>query len=151
MIHVYGSKLCCCIDPPAITTADIIEVCTNDFTVSWTTANNEEGLSYDVMLFSPIMMSSIVVDAMMYTSYNFTDLMPDVGYNISVASRLTSMCLGIAHAISVTTLKVGAGLPQGKLIIVICTLEISHLFERMLVGDTYVYIPISKLYFYDTI
>ena len=139
MIHVYGSKLCCCIDPPAITAADIIEVCTNDFTVSWTTANNEEGLSYDVMLFSPSMMNGIVVDAMMYTSYNFTDLMPDVGYNVSVASRLTSMCLGIAHTISVTTLKLEAGLPQGKLIVVICTLKISHLFERMFVSWRYMH------------
>ena len=139
MIHVYGSKLCCCIDPPAITTADIIEVCTNDFTVSWTTANNEEGLSYDVMLFSPSMMNGIVVDAMMYTSYNFTDLMPDVDYNVSVASRLTSMCLGIAHTISVTTLKLEAGLPQGKLIALICTLEISHLFERMFVSWRYMH------------
>ena len=136
---MYGSKLCCCIDPPAITTADIIEVCTNDFTVSWTTANNEEGLSYDVMLFSPSMMNGIVVDAMMYTSYNFTDLMPDVDYNVSVASRLTSMCLGIAHTISVTTLKVGAGLPQGKLIVVIYTLEISCLFERMFVSWIYIH------------
>ena len=139
MIHVYGSKLCCCIDPPAITTADIIEVCTNDFTVSWTTANNEEGLSYDVMLFSTIMMSSVVVDTMMYTSYNFTDLMPDTDYNVSVASKLISMCLGIVHTISVTTLKVGAGLPQGKLIVVIYTLEISHLFERMFVSWRYMH------------
>ena len=131
--------MCYCIDPPAITPADITEVCTNDFTVSWTTANNEEGLSYDVMLSSPSMMNGIVVDVMMNTSYNFTDLMPDVGYNVSVASRLTSMCLGIAHTISVTTLKVEAGLPQGKLIVVIYTLEISHLFERMFVSWRYMH------------
>ena len=140
MVHVYGSKLCCCIDhPPAITTADIIEVCTNDFTVSWTTANNEEGLSYDVMLFSPSMMNGIVVNVMMDTSYNFTDLIPDTDYNVSVASRLTSMCLGIAHTIPVTTLMVEAGLPQGKLIVVIYTLEISHLFERMFVSWRYIH------------
>ena len=91
---------------------------------------------------------------MMNTSYNFTDLMPDVGYNVSVASRLTSMCLGIAHTISVTTLMVEAGLPQGKLIILICTSEVSHLLERMFVSWRYkhtYYTIASKLYFYDTI
>ena len=107
------------VDPPAITAIEVTEVCTNDFTVSWTAASNEEGLSYTVTLSSPSMMNDTVVNAMMNTSYNFTDLMPDTNYQVSVASRLTSTtCVGFATTTVFTTLTVEDGVPQSELLIV---------------------------------
>ena len=111
---IYGSKLCF-IDPPAITGIEVTEVCTNDFTVSWTAASNEEGISYNVTLLSPSMMNGRVADAMMDTSYNFTDLIPNTAYNVSVASRLRNTCVGIATTTMVTTITVEAGVPHSKL------------------------------------
>ena len=111
------SKLCCFIDPPAITAIEATEVCTNDFTVSWTAASNKEGLSYTVTLSSPSVMNDIVVDAMMNTSYNFTDLMPNTAYDVSVVSRLISTCVGTHNTTMVTTLTAEAGVPQSKLIV----------------------------------
>ena len=108
----------CCIDPPAITAIEVTEVCTNDFTVSWTAASNEEGLSYTVTLSSPSIMNDTVVDDVMNTFYNFTDLMPNTAYDVSVVSRLASTCLGIANTTMVTTLTVEAGVPQSELIVV---------------------------------
>ena len=107
------------IDPPAIAAIEVTEVCTNDFTVSWTAAGNEEGLSYTVTLSSPSMMNDTVVDVMMNTSYNFTGLMPDTTYNVSVVSTFRSTtCVGIANTTMVTTLMVEAGVPQSELIVV---------------------------------
>ena len=40
------SELYCFIAPPAITAIQVNEICTNDFTVSWTPASNEERLYY---------------------------------------------------------------------------------------------------------
>ena len=107
--------MCHYIDPPAITVIEVTEVCTNDFTVSWSTASNEEGLSYIVTLSSPSMMNYTVVDAMMNASYNFTDLMPNTAFDVSVVSRLTSTCLGIATTTMVTTLTVEVGVLQSEL------------------------------------
>ena len=107
--------MCCCINPPAIIAIEVTEVCTNDFTVSWTAASNEEGLSYTVTLSSPSMINDTVVDDMMNTSYNFTNLMPNTAYDVSVVSRLTSTCLGIHNTTVVTTLTVEAGVPQSEL------------------------------------
>ena len=107
------------IDPPDITAIEVTKVCTNDFTVSWTAAGNEEGLSYTVTLSSPSMMNDIVVDVMMNISYNFTGLMPDTTYNVSVASTFRSTtCVGIPATTMVTTLTVEAGVPQSELIVV---------------------------------
>ena len=107
----------CFIDPPAITGIEVTEVCTNDFTVSWTAASNEEGLSYNVTLLSPSMMNGRVADYVMDTSYNFTDLIPNTTYNVSVASRLSNTCVGIATTTMVTTLTVEAGVPHSELIV----------------------------------
>ena len=107
--------MCCFIArPPAITAIDITETCTNDFTISWTAASNEEGLSYTVALSSPSMMNDTVVDAMMNTSYNFTDLMSNIPYGVSIFSR-DNTCSGIPNELMVTTLMEGTGVPQGKL------------------------------------
>ena len=120
-----GYKLCC-IDPPAITAIEVTEVCTNDFTVSWSAANNEEGLSYTVTLL-PL---NISVNSVMDTSYNFTGLMPDTDYKVNTSS-IVNDCSGIATTIMVTTLTAEAGVPQSELLIVVnmyvqcmCTFEI---------------------------
>ena len=107
--------MCHYIDPPAVTVIEVTEVCTNDFTLSWTAASNEEGLSYTVTLSSPSMMNHTVVDVMMNTSYNFTDLMPNTAYDVTVVSRLASTCVGIRNTIMVTTLTVEVGVPQSEL------------------------------------
>ena len=103
------------VDPPAITTIEIAEVCINDFTVSCTAASNEEGLSYVVTLLPPSG-GVIGADLMMDTSYNFTDLFPDATYNVTVASRSRSTsCVGIPNTIMVTTLTVAEGIPASEL------------------------------------
>ena len=61
------------------------------------------------------MMNGRVADAMMDTSYNFTDLMPNTTYNVSVASRLSNTCVGIATTTMVTTVTVEAGVPHSEL------------------------------------
>ena len=109
--------MCCFLDPPAITAIEVTEVCTNDLTVSWTAASNEEGLSYTVTLFLPSMTTGTAVNAIMDTSYNFTDLMPDTSYNVLVASKFGT-CVGPPISVSVATLTVEAGVPQGELIAV---------------------------------
>ena len=131
-INVCGSKLCFCVDPPAITAIEVTGVCTNDFTVSWTAASNEEGLSYSVTLFPSGMTGGITLDSMMNTSYNFTDLMPNTAYEVSVATILNSTCLGIATTTMVTTLTVEAGVPLSELLIVV---------------NTYMYITLNCLHF----
>ena len=66
-------------------------------------------------LSSPSILNDTIVDAMMNTSYNFTDLMPNTAYDISVVSRLASTCVGSATTTMVTTLTVEAGVPQSEL------------------------------------
>ena len=53
------SELYCFIAPPAITAIEVNEICTNDFTVSWTPASNEEGLSY-VLIFYNLVLRIVV-------------------------------------------------------------------------------------------
>ena len=115
------------VDPPAITTVKVTGRCTNDFTVSWTAASNEEGLSYTVSL----LLTGMAVDPVVDTSYNFTELMPNITYTVSIVSRLGNTlitpCLGIPYTTMVTTLTVEAGVPQSELIVMYCTFEVSVL------------------------
>ena len=104
--------VCCFIDPPAITAIEITEVCTNDFTVSWTAVINEEELSYSVTLFP----GGITLNSIIGTSYNFTDLMPNTAYGVTVASILNRTCLGINNTKMITTLTEEAGVPQSELL-----------------------------------
>ena len=128
---LYPQLVLCFTDPTAITAIEVTEVCTNDFTVSWTAASNEEGLSYTVTLSSPSMMNDTVVDAMMDTSYNFTVLMPNTYYNVSVVSRLTSTtCVGTPTTTMVTTLTIEAGVPASELIVVNMCEEEFIILER---------------------
>ena len=98
--------------PPAITGVEVNEKCTNDFTVSWTPASNEEGLSYVVTLISQS--GVIFVDSTMNTSYTFTGLTPNTDYSVFIVSVLNS-CSGTHNAIIVTAVTVEAGVPQSEL------------------------------------
>ena len=131
-VHTYISqysqlvwvKLCCFIDPPAVT-VEATGMCTNDFTASWTATSNREGLSYLVLLLPPSMANGLTLDSIMDTSYNFTELgdntrlMPNTTYSLSVNSRLgpSLTCLGIPKTIMVTTLTIEAGVPQSELLL----------------------------------
>ena len=101
------------VDPPAITGIEVTEVCTNNFAVSWTASSNEARLSYFVLL------NDTIVVSLMDTSHTFTDLMPNTAYDVSVASILSSTCVGIYNTTMVTTLTVEAGVPQSELLIVV--------------------------------
>ena len=63
------------------------------------------------------MMNGIGADAMMDTSYNFTRLVPNNTYLVSIFSRLSS-CFGINSTIMVTTVAVEEGVPVSKLLFV---------------------------------
>ena len=119
------SELYCFIAPPAITAIEVNEICTNDFTVSWTPASNEEGLSYDLILLQPGTLNNIRLESTMDTSFNFTGLTPNTAYNISIASELNS-CSGTPNTIMLTTVTVEAGVPQSELIVMNCTLLYLH-------------------------
>ena len=109
----------CIVDPPDITTVEVTGRCTNDFTLSWTAASNNEGLSYIVSIV-PVGTSVDLMD----TSYNITRLIPDTTYTVGVYSRLTTtLCLGIPYVTTVTTLTVETGVPQSKLIVMHCTFD----------------------------
>ena len=118
----------CIVDPPAITTVEVTGRCTNDFTVSWTAASNEEGLYYTVSLLS-LLPDGMAVDQM-NKSYNFTELLPNTAYNVSVFSRLRTplmtACLGMPNIAIVTTLTVEEGVPQSELILYIVPLKYLH-------------------------
>ena len=113
MVCTYKRKLCSCYcklcfiaAPPAITSVEVNEICTNDFTVSWTPASNEEGLSYNVTLSFILLVSTI------NNSYNFTGLTPNTEYNVSIASVLNS-CLGASNTTLLTTVE--AGVPNSEM------------------------------------
>ena len=58
----------------------------------------------------------IGADPMMNAFYNFSGLMPDATYNVSIASTFRSAtCVGIATTTMVTTLTVAAGVPASEL------------------------------------
>ena len=65
------------------------------------------------------MMNGIKLDSTTNTSYNFTGLIPNTAYNISIASVLNS-CSGTPNTIMLTTVTVEAGVPQSELIVMNC-------------------------------
>ena len=131
-VCVCGSILCCFIEPPVVTAIEVTEVCTNDFTVSWTAASNE-GLSYSVTLFpSGMMGDGTTLNSIMDTSHNFTDLTPNTSYDVSVASILNSTCVGIFTTIMVTTLTKEVGVPQSELIVVNMYIPLKYLCSILL-------------------
>ena len=97
----------------------------------------------------PSITADVVPGTMMDTSYKLIELMPNTTYDILVASRFGT-CVGIPNTISVPTLTVEAGLPQGKLTVVNMYLRTPSLKLCLLVGD--LHIPTSsRLYFYETL
>ena len=105
----------CFIDPPAITSVDPSDICTNDFTVSWTAASDEEGISYGVTLI--LLPRNITANPIMETSYNITDLMPATSYTVHVFSAINT-CIGIPDVTTVTTLAVEVAVPKSELLII---------------------------------
>ena len=101
------------IDPPAIVDVNVTERCINDFTISWTAASDEEGISYGVTLL-PL---NITANPIMDTSYNITDLMPATSYTVHVFSAINT-CIGIPDVTTVTTLAVEVAVPQSELLII---------------------------------
>ena len=103
----------CTAASPDITDVEVNEICTNDFTVSWTPASNEEGLFYNVTLTlqSGVMFIS---DLTMDNSYNFTGLTPNTNYSVSIASVLNS-CTGTPNTMLLTTVIVEARVPRSEL------------------------------------
>ena len=99
--------------PPYITGIEVDEKCAIDLTVSWTPASNEEGLSYNVTL---SLQSGVIIvsDLTMNTSYNFTGLIPNTEYNVSIASVLHS-CTGTPNTIMDTTVE--AGVPSSEYLV----------------------------------
>ena len=108
-VHVQDSKPCYFIDPPAINITEVTDKCTNDFTVSWTAASDEE-LFYDVVL----LLGGVTVVRLMDNSHNFANLIPNTTYNVSIATR-PDTCVGIFNTMMITTLAVEEGLPQSEL------------------------------------
>ena len=102
------------IDPPAIVDVNVTERCINDFTISWTAASDEEGISYGVTLLPLHVNRSTTVD-----SYNFTGLMPATSYEVSIFSRINT-CMGNPNAMTVTTVAVEVAVPQSELIVMHC-------------------------------
>ena len=143
--YIYIHFVVLYIDPPAITAIEVTKVCANDFTVSWTAASNEEGLSYSVTLL-PTSGGGAVVDTLMDTSYNFTDLMPNTAYDVIVASRLTGKCSGINNTKMVTTLTVEAGVPQGELNVVIIYLHFTLQVQKPDVSMHTIYMYILRIF-----
>ena len=104
-IHVYdwNCVVTLVIDPPATTITEVSDRCANDFTMSWTIASHDEGLSYPVIIF----LDGVTVVPMMNNFQNFLDLMPNTTYNVSVASRFDT-CVGICNTRLITTLALEA-------------------------------------------
>ena len=89
------------------------EVCSNDFTVSWTSTSNDGGLPYSVMI-SPSLSGQIIAPTM-DNLFNFTELTPNTNYNVSVATVGTMQCLGTPTTIMITTATREASVPRSEL------------------------------------
>ena len=68
-----------------------------------------------MILLRPGMMNDISLESAMDTSFNFTGLIPNTAYSITVASELNS-CSGTRNITMLTTATVEAGVPQSELI-----------------------------------
>ena len=61
----------------------------------------------------------IETNSTMDTFYNFTDLMPNIPYEVRIfTTSIDNMCSGIPNETMVTTLTVEAGVPQSALVVV---------------------------------
>ena len=85
---------------PAIDSVTVDETCSNDFTVSWTATSDDIRLSYNVTLSSP---SRVALITTMDNSYNFTGLMRNTTYNITIRAREILQCFGAPTTMMITT------------------------------------------------
>ena len=94
---------------PVINTLTVDDICSDGFTVSWTSTSNETEISYNVMLLPPSQSLTTM------NSYNnFTGLTPNTNYSVTVVAS-SSLGSGVPMAIVVTTLTVEAERPMGKM------------------------------------
>ena len=94
---------------PVINTLTVNDICSDSFTVSWTSTSNETEISYNVMLSPP---SQSLTTMNNYN--NFTGLTPNTNYSVTVVAS-SSLGSGVPMAIVVTTLTVEAERPMGKM------------------------------------
>ena len=94
---------------PVINTLTVDDICSDSFTVSWTSTSNETEISYNVMLSPP---SQSLTTMNNYN--NFTGLTPNTNYSVTVVAS-SSLGSGVPMAIVVTTLTVEEERPMGKM------------------------------------
>ena len=103
------------LDPPPINNIRVDEICSSDFTVSWTSARDDTGLYYNVMLFPPGQSLST-----MDTYYNFTELTPNNNHSVTIATRFEDMtCLGFPMVMMITTSTRQATVPMSELLLLL--------------------------------
>ena len=86
--------------PPPIDSITVDETCSNDFTVSWTATGNDIRLSYNVTLSPPSSVSLVIT---MDNSYNFTRLMPNTDYTVTISAWTVPQCLGAPTTMMIIT------------------------------------------------
>ena len=99
-------------DPPPINSIRVDEVCSNDFTISWISTRDDTGLHFIVIL-APLGQLTTTMD----TNYNFTGLMPNTNYSVTVSTKETMACLGLSMVIMVTTVTKQAAVPRSELLL----------------------------------
>ena len=107
MIHICTYVYTCIshiVDAPSIDSITVVEACENDFTVSWTTTSSDIRLSYNVTLSPP---SSVPLMITMNNSYNFTGLIPNATYSVTIRAGESTQCLGAPTTMMITTPRSG--------------------------------------------
>ena len=112
-----------------INSITVDEICSDSFTVSWT-STSDEILSYNVML-SPPSQSLTTLN----TYNNFTGLTPNTSYSVTVVAS-GSLGSGTPMVIVVTTLTVEAGRPLSKIFEIWLCLQCGHICVRISVKQT---------------
>lgn len=113
-VHTYVVS----IDPPAINSITVDELCSNDFTISWTITGDDTGVSYTVTLISSGL-SGLTVTTM-NTSHNVTrlssvdGLTPNTSYDVEVVSIAGQTCMGVSATTTATTSTREAAVPRSK-------------------------------------
>ena len=100
------------VDPPIINNITVEEVCSNDITMSWasTRNDNDNGLCFVILL------SSNEKQTTSNTSKNFTGLIPNTNYSVTVTALASETCIGNPESMMITTSTVEAAKPSSKLV-----------------------------------
>ena len=99
-------------DPPPINNIRVEEICSNDFTISWTSTGDDTRLYYNVIL-TPSNQMLTTMD----TYNNFTGLTPDTNYNITVATQESMACLGFSMVLRIATVTRQVAVPGSELLL----------------------------------